>query len=287
MIQNFFPEKRVLAQHKFYDVHTHGNELIRLEGVSVSYRQHVALENISGAFERGSLTAIVGPNGGGKSTLLKAILGMMPSMTGRISLNQLGSQTLSYLPQQAEIDRSFPLTVQDVVASGHCQHEGFFKGFDAALQEKVEQALDEVGMLDCLNRALDELSGGQFQRVLFARIALQDADCILLDEPFTAIDSYTVQDLMKIILQWHTAGKTLLVVNHDLDLVQDYFPRAVMIARRVLDWGPTKEVVTLDNLKWAKHISRHLESGVGEVDEAIFQKPSPADLTPTSPSSHV
>jgi zinc/manganese transport system ATP-binding protein len=275
MIQSLFPEKRPLTKTKIYDTHHHADDLIRLDNLSVHYRQHIALERITGAFERGSLTAIIGPNGGGKSTLLKAILGMVPRTTGRVSLNQTLSGTISYLPQQVEMDRSFPLTVQDVVASGHCQHEGFFNRFDQGLQKKVEDALQEVGMLDCMNRALDELSGGQFQRVLFARLALQNADCILLDEPFTAIDSYTVQDLIKIILNWHTQGKTLLVVNHDLDLVQDHFPRALMIARRVLEWGPTKDVVTLENLKRAKHISRHLESIDGSVDETIFSSSAP------------
>ncbi len=271
MINSLFPEKHPPQSASFYDSHTESQDLIRLDNLCVKYRQHIALEALSGSFEKGSLTAIIGPNGGGKSTLLKAILGMEPLASGSISLNQNLQGTFSYLPQQAEMDRSFPLTVQDVVASGHCQHQGFFKGFDKKLQEKVEEALEEVGMLECLNRALDELSGGQFQRVLFARLALQDADCILLDEPFTAIDTYTVNDLIKIILKWHKSGKTLLIVNHDLDLVQDHFPTSLMIARRVLQWGNTKDVVTLENLRHAKHISRHLENRDVDPGDEIFE----------------
>lgn len=269
--QSLFPEKHTLQSNARYDVHQDTDDLIRLNNLSVTYRNHTALERISGSFPRGSLTAIIGPNGGGKSTLLKAILGMVPLTSGTISLNKSLEGTMSYLPQQAEMDRSFPLTVQDVVASGHCQHQGFFKAFDRGLQQKVEAALEEVGMLECMNRALDELSGGQFQRVLFARLVLQDADCILLDEPFTAIDTYTINDLVKVILKWHKAGKTLLIVNHDLDLVQDHFPTSMMLARRILQWGNTKDVVTLDNLRRAQHISRHLENRESEPSDEIFE----------------
>ncbi len=236
----------------------------------VSYQNHVALEQVNGCFEEGSLTAIIGPNGGGKSTLLKSILGMVPVSSGNVKLANCLRGNIAYLPQHTNLDRSFPMIVQDVVASGHCQHEGFFKRFDNKLRERVEIALDEVDMLDCKNRALDELSGGQFQRVLFARLALQDADCILMDEPFTAIDTYTINDLMKIIAKWHKAGKTLLVVNHDMDLVQDYFPTSLLVARRILDWGPTKNIVTLENLKRAKNISRHLESPDLKVTDDLF-----------------
>lgn len=281
ILKNLFPEKQHLHHSaRFYDLDPPQEEksnkkavdIICLDDIHVQYRQHIALENLSGCFQKGSLTAIIGPNGGGKSTLLKAILDMVPLHKGKVRLDQSLKGNIAYLPQQTNLDRSFPLTVQDVVASGHCQHKGFFKKFDQTLQKKVEKVLDEVGMLDCMDRALDELSGGQFQRVLFARLSLQDADCILLDEPFTAIDTYTINDLIKIIKKWHKVGKTLLVVNHDLDLVQDHFPTTLMIARRILDWGPTKEIVTLENLKRAKRISRQLESQDGSVTDALFEK---------------
>ncbi len=276
IFKNLFPEKQQFhASERFKDLgpKTHQKKnLICMKNSAVRYGQHIALDSINGNFRNNSLTAIIGPNGGGKSTLLKAILGMIPLHTGSIILDKSLRGNIAYLPQQNNLDRSFPLTVQDVVASGHCQHKGFFGRFDGALQENVEIALAEVGMLDCMNRALDELSGGQFQRVLFARLSLQDADCILMDEPFTAIDTYTVNDLIKIILKWHKAGKTLLIVNHDLDLVQDYFPTTMMIARRILDWGDTKEIVTLDNLRHAKNISRHLESPDHPITDEIFQR---------------
>jgi zinc/manganese transport system ATP-binding protein len=259
MKRTLFPEKKHPHKKAYYKKHSAAEDLVRIEKLAVHYQTHLAIEGITGAFKKGSLTAIVGPNGGGKSTLLKAIMGLVPSSHGHISLSETLTTTLAYLAQQSEIDRTFPLTVQDVVASGHCQHEGFFKRFDKNLQEKVDQILTEVGLQDCLNRSLHTLSGGQFQRVLFARIALQDSDCILLDEPFTAVDSYTIQDLIKIIVGWHTQGKTLLVVNHDLDLIQEHFPEALLIARHVLAWGPTATVLTAANLKQAQTIARDLE----------------------------
>ncbi len=288
VLKNLFPENHSYHDSRRYQNIDSETDVICLENLGVSYRNHIALENMNGCFEQGSLTAIIGPNGGGKSTLLKSILGMVPISSGDVRIDCRLRGNIAYLPQQTNLDRSFPLVVQDVVASGHCQHEGFFKRFDKSLQEKVEIALDEVGMLDCMNRALDELSGGQFQRVLFARLALQDADCIFMDEPFTAIDSYTINDLMKIITKWHKAGKTLLVVNHDMDLVQDHFPTSLMIARRILDWGPTKDIVTLENLRHAKQISRHLESPDLKVTEDLFVKPefTAAQAKPKSCDSH-
>lgn len=270
LLKNLFPEKHQYHAHHRYQNIDDNDDVICFKDIQVNYRNHIALEHVNGCFQEGTLTAIIGPNGGGKSTLLKAILGMVPTSKGTVILDKKLQGNIAYLPQQNDLDRSFPLVVQDVVASGYCQHAGFFKKFDASLREKVEEALDEVGMLDCMNRSLDELSGGQFQRVLFARLALQDADCIFMDEPFTAIDSYTINDLMKVIQKWHAKGKTLLVVNHDMDLVQDHFPTSLLVARRILDWGNTKDIVTLDNLRLAKNISRHLESTELSVTDELF-----------------
>ena len=272
ILKNLFPEKQSLHDDIRYQSIQNNKDVICLNGLQVNYRNHTALEKIDGCFEEGSLTAMIGPNGGGKSTLLKSIMGMVPLAKGSVTIDHRFKGNIAYLPQHTNLDRSFPLVVQDVVASGHCQHEGFFKGFGKSLQEKVEAALDEVGMLDCMNRALDELSGGQFQRVLFARLALQNADCIFMDEPFTAIDTYTINDLMELIIKWHKAGKTLLIVNHDMDLVQDHFPTTLMVARRILDWGNTKDIITLDNLRHAKHISRHLENPDLVITDELFQK---------------
>lgn len=265
-------------KENFFEVHEHEEDMICLKDLGVNYRHHIALEGISGTFKKKTITAIVGPNGGGKSTLLKAIMGLLPISKGRVSLDRRIKGSIAYLPQLSQIDRNFPLTVQDLVAAGFCQSQGFFRRFDKTLKERVLFELENVGMQDLASRTLHSLSGGQFQRVLFARLSLQNASCILLDEPFTAMDAYTISDLVKILLKWRDQGKTLIVVNHDMDLVRDYFPQTIIIARKALGWGPTNQVLTLDNLRKAKQISRQLEADhvihdsfevdVGELDLA-------------------
>ena len=236
---------------------THG--ALSLSNLSVTYNKHLALDNLSGTFEPGSLTAVIGPNGGGKSTLLKAILGLVPKTSGLVNCQNFHQDQIAYLPQQSEIDRTFPLTVGDVVGLGLCHQEGFFGRVGLKSYKKIARALKEVGMSRCFNRSLHTLSGGQFQRVLFARLSLQEAPVILLDEPFSAIDSYTIDDLIKIILAWQQQGRTVIVVSHDLDLVRDFFPKALLLVNHCLAWGNTKEVATLENLRHAKRLFRDRE----------------------------
>lgn len=230
-----------------------------LDKVSVSYRGHPALKNISGTFLPGSLTAIVGPNGGGKSTLLKTILGLVTLESGRIECQNFHRSDIAYLPQKSEIDRLFPLTVGDVVGLGLCHQEGFFKRIGPDSYRKIAQALKEVGMSRCFHRSLHTLSGGQFQRVLFARLALQEAPVILLDEPFAAVDSYTIDDLIQIILGWHRQGRTIIVVSHDIDLVREFFPETLLLVNHCLAWGETQNVATLENFREAKRLFRDRE----------------------------
>lgn len=238
---------------------TSGHGALSLRDLSVTYHQHHALKEISGAFEPGSLTAVIGPNGGGKSTLLKAILGIVPAASGNIKCHGFQQSQIAYLPQQSEIDRLFPLTVGDVVGLGLCHQEGFFSRIGLKSYKKIARSLREVGMGRCFNRSLHTLSGGQFQRVLFARLSLQEAPVILLDEPFSAVDSYTIDDLIKIILNWQKQGRTVIVVSHDLDLVRDFFPQALLLVNHCLAWGPTEKVATLENLRQAKRLFRDRE----------------------------
>jgi zinc/manganese transport system ATP-binding protein len=230
-----------------------------IDGISVAFKNKIALQGISGQVQAGSLTAVIGPNGGGKSTFLKALLGLVPLSQGKVHFASNLENSVAYLPQQSEIDQSFPLTVEDVVASGLYHRQGFFKRINEDLLAQVKSALEQVSMQNCSDRSLNTLSGGQFQRVLFARLIVQDADVILLDEPFTAIDSYTVTDLVKIIQAWQHKKKTIIVVCHDLDIVRDHFPETVLLAKQVLAWGLTHEVVTLENLRAAKKIAHSLE----------------------------
>jgi zinc/manganese transport system ATP-binding protein len=232
---------------------------LAIDKMTVAYKDKVALQEITGHFTAGSLTAIIGPNGGGKSTLLKALLGLVPLASGVLEIAPTLQNSIAYLPQQCKIDRSFPLSVVDLAASGLYQQQGFFKRLGDDVLAKVKSALEQVGMLGCLDRSLNTLSGGQFQRVLFARLIVQNADVILLDEPFIAVDTYTMIDLVKIIQSWHQQKKTIIVVCHDLELVRDLFPETLLLARDVLEWGPTHRVLTPENLRAAKKVALSLE----------------------------
>lgn len=234
---------------------SHVKPLINFDQVSVFYGQIPAIQDFSGCIHQASMVAILGPNGGGKSTLLKLIMGQLRATQGSFGLNT-ARKNLAYLPQMSQVDRTFPMTVRDVVAGGLFNRVGFYQGLHAEHHTEIDKALAQVGIAGLANRALDALSGGQFQRVLFARLALQNADVMLLDEPFSGVDAYTVEDLMALLKRWHQQGKTLIVVSHDLDLVRDHFPETLILARQVVAWGVTEVTLTLDHLRQAKALSR-------------------------------
>lgn len=234
--------------------------LLSFHNLSVKYRDQMALKNLTGQIEEGSLTAILGPNGGGKSTFLKTLMNFHKPFKGSIKRRDLSQDQIAYLPQHTEIDRSFPLTVREVVAMGLTQEHGFFNNLDQIYDQKIKEALNQVGLSKHIDRALNTLSGGQFQRVLFARLSLQRSQLILLDEPFAAMDHTTIEDLMKLILNWHHQGKTILVVTHDFELVRTYFSQTMLLAKEMIAWGNTKDVLTLDHLRKAKTLSCHWEN---------------------------
>ena len=162
---------------------------------------------------------------------------------------------IAYLPQQAEIDRSFPITVLDLVALGLWHRIGMFGGMKKELWEQAGQALASVGLDGFERRPIGDLSAGQFQRVLFARLLLQDCPVILLDEPFTAIDARTTADLLGVVHRWHAENRTIIAVLHNFDQVRSYFPKTLMIAREPIGWGNTTEVLTPENLQLARQMS--------------------------------
>ena len=226
--------------------------VLRLENVTVAYDRHPAVHHLSCDFAAGSLTALVGPNGGGKSTLLKAIAGLVPLASGHIEHFGRATQALAYLPQVSEVDRSFPLRVVDVVNLGHWRRIGALGRIDAAATATSLAAIARVGLKGLEHRSIGALSVGQFQRVLFARLMVQDAAVILLDEPFNAVDHKTSADLMRIVLDWHHAGRTVIAALHDLEHVKRDFPRALLMARELVAWGDSAEVVTEANLARAR-----------------------------------
>lgn len=221
---------------------------ITLHNLTLGYQRHPAVHHLSGSFAAGSMTAIVGPNGSGKSTLVKGITGFLRPMDGSIDHGGLLPHQIAYLPQRLEVDRSFPITVLDTVLLGLWQEIGMFGGVNRTLWQRAAQALSTVGLGGLESRGINELSGGQFQRVMFARMSLQEAPVLIFDEPFSAIDEQTVLDLMAVIRRWHQEGRTLLMVVHDMDLVRQYFPQTLLLAREPVAWGETGEVLTEEHL---------------------------------------
>lgn len=218
--------------------------------LTLGYNSHPAVHHLDGSVRKGSLTAVVGANGSGKSTLMKGVAGVLKPMAG--SCTVAPDVGIAYLPQQSELDRSFPARVIDLVSLGLWPRRGMFARHRVEDRERVGEALSAVGLEGFGNRSIDTLSGGQLQRALFARVLVQDADLILLDEPFNAIDARTVTDLIKLINRWHGEERTVMVVVHDLDLVRQHFPEALLLARSPVAWGDARDALSAENLLRAR-----------------------------------
>jgi zinc/manganese transport system ATP-binding protein len=228
--------------------------LVRVDNLTVSYRQHPALHHVSGEFANGSLTAVIGPNGSGKSTLLKSVMGLLKPSGGRVQVNTPRAR-IAYLPQMTEIDRSFPMPVRDCVLLGCWSALGAWGGVDARMLARADAAIHSVGLEGFEERIVGSLSSGQFQRVLFARLLMQDAELILLDEPFNAMDSRTTAALLNLIKQWHAQGRTVIAVLHDDAQVRAHFDQTVLLARELVAWGDTATVLTDANLLRARALA--------------------------------
>ncbi len=246
-----------------------GKSVVRLDNLTVSYRQHPALHHISGQFATGSLSAVIGPNGSGKSTLLKSIMGLLKRSGGRVQVDT-PRERIAYLPQMTEIDRSFPMPVRDCVLLGCWNALGAWGGVHADLLARADAAIHQVGLEGFEARPVGSLSSGQFQRVLFARLLVQDADLILLDEPFNAMDSRTTAALLDLIKHWHTEGRTVIAVLHDDAQVSAHFDQTVLLARELVAWGNTAEVLTQANLQRARRLAEAWDDSadICHTDEA-------------------
>ncbi len=220
---------------------------ITLRNLALGYDGHVALQEVSLAIEPAALLAVVGPNGAGKSTLIKALAGLLKPLRGRIE--GLARARVAYMPQQGTLERGFPATVFELAALGLWHETGALGRLTSAQRARCQAALEQVGLGPLAQRHLHELSGGQLQRALFARLLLQDAPVLLLDEPFAAIDERTCLDLLALMRDWQQQGKTVLAVLHDMAQVRHAFPQTLMLAGRVLAYGPTPAVLTPENLR--------------------------------------
>ena len=232
-----------------------GPAAISVCNLTVAYNRHPAVHHLTGQFREGSLTALCGPNGGGKSSLLKAIVGLAPIASGHVDFAADRKRAIAYLPQVVEVDRGFPLKVLDVADLGHWRRSGAFGRLTAAHRRQSLAALAAVGLQGLEQRPIEALSVGQFQRLLFARLIVEDAPIILLDEPFNAIDQRTTEDLLRLVVGWSLEGRTVVAAIHDLDMARRAFPEALLIAREPIAWGATREVLDDANLARARALA--------------------------------
>ena len=238
----------------------------KFRNVTLGYDRHPAVHHLNGEVVSGALLAVIGPNGAGKSTLFRALVGILKPLAGSIDRGGLNVRDIAYLPQSADIDRSFPISVFDFVSTGLWRVTGLFGGIGKSAREKIEQALSAVGLTGFENRGIGTLSGGQMQRLLFARLLLQDARLIVLDEPFNAIDAKTSADLLKLVKRWHAEGRTVLAALHDLELVRNHFPETLLLARGPVAWGPTEQVLTPENLLVALRMCEAFDDSAAACD---------------------
>jgi len=219
-----------------------------LDNLTLGYAGRAVVRRLHGVFVAGKATAIVGPNGAGKSTLLKALAGLIPPIAGRLRLEGASRRDIAYLAQDSGIDRSFPITLDDLVALGLQARLGLYRGVGPAEQRALDAAIKAVELSGLEARPIAALSGGQFQRALFARVMAQDSRLILLDEPFAAQDARTIDHLADVVRRWSTEGRTLILVLHDLDLVRALCAETLVLAGEVVAWGPTETTLTPETL---------------------------------------
>ena len=227
---------------------------LRFWNLTLGYDRHPAVHHLDGEVESGALVAVVGPNGAGKSTLFKGVVGAIHPLSGRIERAGIDARDIAYLPQAAEIARTFPIHVYAMVAMGLWHRVGVLGGIGRSEHRKIRDAIAAVGLTGFERRTIGTLSGGQMQRMLFARLLLQDARLIVLDEPFNAIDSKTCADLVALVRRWHREQRTVLAALHDIDLVKAHFPETLLLAREQVAWGETAKVLTAENLIKARRM---------------------------------
>lgn len=221
---------------------------LEVHDLTVSYHRKPVLWNVDLAVPPGKLVGIIGPNGAGKSTLIKAVMGLIPLSSGWVQVfgrpvrSQLGR--IAYVPQRESVDWTFPVTAVDVVLMGRYGAVRWYRRVGRADRERARAALEQVGMLAYADRQISNLSGGQQQRVFLARALVQQADVYLMDEPFAGVDAATEAAIVTLLQDLRAAGKTVLVVNHDLQTARQYFDMLVLMNMRLVAFGPTDEVFT-------------------------------------------
>lgn len=226
---------------------------LSIQDLTVAWHRKPVIWDVEFDVSPGQLVGIVGPNGAGKSTLLKAVMDLVPRASGRISIFgkpwKQNRNRVGYVPQRESVDWDFPVSVLDVVTMGLYGQIGWCRPVTRRHREIARDALDRVGIGDFADRQISQLSGGQQQRTFLARALVQNADLYLLDEPFAAVDAATEQAIIEILREMRQAGKTAIVIHHDLHTVPTYFDSVVLLNMRVVAQGPTASVFTRENLE--------------------------------------
>jgi manganese/zinc/iron transport system ATP- binding protein len=228
---------------------------VDVDDLTVAYREKPVLWDIDLKVPRGVLMAIVGPNGAGKTTLIKTILGLVKPAAGRVLIHgrpyKEQRRLVAYVPQRGSVDWDFPTNVLDVVMMGRYGELGWIRRPGKTEQQLAEEALQKVGMLDFKKRQISQLSGGQQQRVFLARALVQEAQVYFMDEPFQGVDATTEKAIVKLLKELREAGKTVLVVHHDLQTVSEYFDWVMLLNVRSIASGKVREAFTENNLRLA------------------------------------
>ncbi len=225
---------------------------LSIHDMTVAYHRKPVLWDVDLDVPPGKLVGIVGPNGAGKSTLIKAVMDLIPRASGRVRVfgkpYRQQRHRVGYVPQRESVDWDFPVSALDVVTMGRYGRIGWFRPVLRRHREVAREALERVGIADLAHRQISQLSGGQQQRTFLARALVQEADLYLMDEPFAAVDAATEKAIVRLLQDLRTAGKTCLVVHHDLQTVPEYFDHLILLNMRVVAHGPTAEVFTQENL---------------------------------------
>lgn len=225
---------------------------LSIHDMTVAYSRRPVLWDIDLDLPEGKLIGVVGPNGAGKSTLIKAALDLVPKASGAVTIYgkpySRQRRLVGYVPQRESVDWDFPVSALDVVTMGLYSRIGWCLPVRKRHKETALAALERVGIADLAHRQISQLSGGQQQRVFLARALVQDAKLYFMDEPFAAVDAATEKAIVRILSDLRSAGRTVLVVHHDLQTVHEYFDHVILMNMRIVAFGPTAEVFTKENL---------------------------------------
>lgn len=219
---------------------------ITIKNLTLTYERRPAVHHVSGYFPLGSMTAIIGPNGAGKSTFLKSLAGLHPIDEGFIERCPAHAlKDTAYLPQSSNWDRNFPISVYDLAAQALARERGFWRSWNQIQKDRIQCALEQVNLWDQRDLTIDRLSLGQFQRALFARVIIQNAQLILLDEPLTGLDEISIHDFFCLIHDWNKKGKTIIVVLHDRNLILQHFETTILLSKEVRAWGSSSTILSM------------------------------------------